>query len=442
MKKIRRYRPIIIAVIVFIVMSVASTVLLHFFIRNSKNDALEKAKYVAESQVSELERALSSYIQAADTLRILIVDSNGKINDFDRTAQQLYQDDPAYRSIQLAPDGNVQYVYPLEGNEDAFGDLFDDPDRKTEAEYARDTGEITLAGPFELYQGGMGIVVRQPIYLEQNGGQQFWGFAIVVLNVPEIFDMAQLDSLERIGYQYELSRIHPDTGKKQVILNSTEEELNDPVKLSFDVPGSTWTFCVSCTDGWVKRSVMTTIFICLMCITFLMAFLVYALLRIEVQRVTITEISLHDNLTELYNDRKMYDIIRKLTEDKTSFTMIYMDIDRFKSVNDTYGHGVGDLLLRKMAAFILSVLNVGDYAFRIGGDEFVILLKETENSKEVMQSLEKSIESPVMIGEYSIKTSISYGWAEYPQETEDIEELMKLADARMYEMKNIKKTRI
>ena len=79
------------------------------------------------------------------------------------------------RSIQLAPQGDVQYVYPLEGNEGAFGNIFEDPERATEAKKARDTGETTLAGPFELYQSGKGIVVRQPIYLEENGENNFWG---------------------------------------------------------------------------------------------------------------------------------------------------------------------------------------------------------------------------------------------------------------------------
>lgn len=120
-------------------------------------------------------------------MKLLIVDSNGNINDFDRVAHQLYNDDNTFRSIQLAPQGDVQYVYPLEGNEGAFGNIFEDPERATEAKKARDTGETTLAGPFELYQSGKGIVVRQPIYLEENGENNFWGFAIVVLNVPEIF---------------------------------------------------------------------------------------------------------------------------------------------------------------------------------------------------------------------------------------------------------------
>ena len=202
----------------------------------------------------QLDRVLSSYIQTAETLKLLIVDSNGNINDFDRVAHQLYNDDNTFRSIQLAPQGDVQYVYPLEGNEGAFGNIFEDPERATEAKKARDTGETTLAGPFELYQSGKGIVVRQPIYLEENGENNFWGFAIVVLNVPEIFDSVHLDSFKNMGYEYQLWRIDPDNNKKQIILKSDHELLDDTINLSFEVPGNTWTLSVSPINGWVRSS--------------------------------------------------------------------------------------------------------------------------------------------------------------------------------------------
>ena len=93
-----------------------------------------------------------------------------------RKAERLYEHAPAIRSLQLAPDGIVTYVYPLEGNENAFGSLFDHPERRAEAEYARDTGKMTLSGPYGLSQGGLGLVARKPIYLDNEGREHtFWG---------------------------------------------------------------------------------------------------------------------------------------------------------------------------------------------------------------------------------------------------------------------------
>ena len=217
---IKKHKPFIAAILIFMIMSILSFFILYGVINDKVAAAKEKIHYFTEAQVSQLDRVLSSYIQTAETLKLLIVDSNGNINDFDRVAHQLYNDDNTFRSIQLAPQGDVQYVYPLEGNEGAFGNIFEDPERATEAKKARDTGETTLAGPFELYQSGKGIVVRQPIYLEENGENNFWGFAIVVLNVPEIFDSVHLDSFENMGYEYQLWRIDPDNNKKQIILKS------------------------------------------------------------------------------------------------------------------------------------------------------------------------------------------------------------------------------
>lgn len=175
MKHIKKHKIIWIPFIVFLVLTMVSCAYMKIYMTDKYNTNIDKTNYLVEAQVSELQRCLSSYIQATDTLRILIVDSQGNINDFDKVAKELYNNDQAFRSIQLAPKGNVTYVYPLEGNEEAFGDIFDDPDRKTEAEYARDTGETTLAGPFDLYQGGLGIVIRQPIYLDSSNKKNILG---------------------------------------------------------------------------------------------------------------------------------------------------------------------------------------------------------------------------------------------------------------------------
>ena len=126
---------------------------------------------------------------------------------------------PLFAAYRWPPKGVVKYVYPVKGNEEAFGNLFTDPGRKEEAEYAKDTGNMTIAGPFELYQGGMGVVVRRPIFLTQNNQKSFWGFAIAVMDVPEIFDKAGLQELKKEGYLYQISRIMED-GSKQLIAGS------------------------------------------------------------------------------------------------------------------------------------------------------------------------------------------------------------------------------
>lgn len=428
MKNIKKCKPLTITIIVFIIMTLLSTTVVCFFARDRKTLAIDKAYYIAESQVSELERALSSYTQVTDTLRVLLVDNNGVINDFDRVAAELYHNDAAFGSIQLAPQGDVQYVYPLAGNEEVFGSIFDDPERREDAEYAKETGKTTLAGPFELYQGGFGIVVRQPIYLEHENEKEFWGFSIVVLNVPEIFDSAHLDTLKNMGYAYELTHINSVSNEKQIIIKSDDKEIKDPVEISFDVPGNTWTFGIAVDGGWLDSDIIWPIAISFFCITVLLSFLCYFLLRIK-------EVSLHDYLTKLYNGRRMNEVILDYFHRKTPFTVIYLDVDKFKLVNDTYGHSVGDNLLIELANHITSILSKNDTAYRIGGDEFAILLEGNRVPNIVMKELLQKLESPFYIDSQSYYILISYGWASYPDDTQITGDLVKIADQKMYEMK-------
>lgn len=96
-------------------------------------------------------------------------------------------------SIQLAPAGIVTDIYPADGNEAGKIDLIHDKERGEISIYARDHHTIVTQGPFELKQGGYGIAVRNPIYLkDENGQEYFWGFTIVILRVPDIFQMRQV----------------------------------------------------------------------------------------------------------------------------------------------------------------------------------------------------------------------------------------------------------
>lgn len=423
------------AVITFMAVFAVSVLFVCSHAKERRDIAVEKAQYLSAVNVSELERSLSSYMQVTDTLRILLVDSNGKINDFNKVAKELYNGDKAFRSIQLAPGGDVKYVYPLEGNEEAFGDIFEDPDRRTEAEYARDTGETTLAGPFELYQSGLGIVIRQPIYLEQAGAKEFWGFSIVVLNIPEIFESVSLNSLDPLGYVYQLWRINPDTNEKQIIAGAGDGELTEPVETSFEVPGSTWTLSLSRKDGWNSFDEQIVIIAGMICICILLPTLCYALLKNYEQRMAMVELSNRDYLTELHNSRKLSDVLQEFCDENKPFYLVYLDVDRFKEVNDTYGHAAGDSLLKTIAKRISDCKSKKDYAFRIGGDEFVMLIQDSSIGQTI-EKLKKTLSEEVFLnGGNSYFPQLSIGYANYPEDARTMEELLSLADDRMYHMK-------
>jgi diguanylate cyclase (GGDEF)-like protein len=120
------------------------------------------------------------------------------------------------------------------------------------------------------------------------------------------------------------------------------------------------------------------------------------------------------------------------------FGLIYIDLDDFKQVNDIYGHHVGDLYLQEAAARMQRQLRPGDMLARLGGDEFAILVPHVHSRaimEEISRRLSSCFVSPVVIDEHSLPGSASIGIALYPDDGGTSDELLKAADAAMYEKK-------
>ena len=107
----------------------------------------------------------------------------GEIQNFDALADNIIANYGGISSLQLAPQGIVTQIYPLEGNEKAIGhNLLKDPARRTEALKTIQSRKLTLAGPFELIQGGKAVIGRLPVFsADKDGTDNFWGFTIVLI---------------------------------------------------------------------------------------------------------------------------------------------------------------------------------------------------------------------------------------------------------------------
>ena len=154
------------------------------------------------------------------------------------------------QSIQIAPDGVVTEIYPEAGNESGKIDLIHDKERGKISCYARDNDVITMQGPFSLKQGGTGIAVRNPVYVEQkNGERTFWGFTIVIIRVPDIF-ADSIKSLTDFSYEYKLSKsIAPWDETYEEVYGSVVEMI-DPVTYTFELGDSQWVLEVMPENGW------------------------------------------------------------------------------------------------------------------------------------------------------------------------------------------------
>ncbi|WP_250900659.1 GGDEF domain-containing protein [Enterobacter cloacae] len=152
-----------------------------------------------------------------------------------------------------------------------------------------------------------------------------------------------------------------------------------------------------------------------------------------------------DALTGLPNRRLLVNRLElALTQaraDRREVALLFIDLDRFKPVNDMYGHAVGDELLRLVAHRLQSVLREGDTVARLGGDEYIVLLPGLEANdtltKETADKINSVLSQSFMINDHVITVSGSIGAAIYPHDATNVETLLNTADKAMYITKKI-----
>ncbi len=157
----------------------------------------------------------------------------------------------------------------------------------------------------------------------------------------------------------------------------------------------------------------------------------------------------HDVLTDLPNRELFHDrletALTAARRDQERLSVLYIDLDRFKLANDTFGHDAGDVLLCETARRIRGCLREADTVGRLGGDEFAVLLHGThkpEDASAVAEKIRDTLNQPFEIGNHRLQISSSIGIAIYPEHGEDRKQLMRHADAAMYEAKKRGRNRL
>ena len=213
-----------------------------------------KASYTAESTIANVEAQLNRYLAESDLLKN-IVESGYDISgqDFAGLSELMADTDGVVKAVELAPGGVVQSVYPLDGNINALGlNMLQHPERKYEATLARDSGQYTIAGPFELVQGGTGALLFDPIYTtDENGEWKFWGFSLLVLDWESFLDEIQISKLQDASYDYLIWK-EGHNGERVTIAESDHLAQAEPLEVSCAVPNDTWYFEISPCSGWIS----------------------------------------------------------------------------------------------------------------------------------------------------------------------------------------------
>ena len=429
-------KKLMLPVLIFLVGCLVLTVVLYHSYRSNYKQVRNVTALNATTYAERLQNDMNRGVAITDTLEEIAISENGEIDNFQKVARDLMAD--FIQSIQIAPDGVVTDIYPEAGNEAGKIDLIHDESRGEICRYGRDKNIVTMQGPFDLKQGGQGIAIRNPVYLEgADGSPVFWGFTIVIIRVPEIFTES-IQSLTKFGYDYSLTKTVSPLSDDTEIVSSSGNIMKNPITFEFEFGGCLFDFEVMPADGWSHGwNVFPQLFLGI-CVILLLTGLTVVILVIERHRDILKKMAITDPLTGLLNRKGFDEQLKKVMQSDLHIHCvgIQMDIDDFKFINDMYGHVVGDAALKSLAQDMQSYFNDNSILCRNGGDEFSVILVDT-TEEEARKKIEHFTLQPRHItynGEEH-PFYISLGYAEYPKDCEDVLKLIRCADMALYAVK-------
>ena len=305
-KQIRIY-CLVVGIISFFIVSVCGQLLN----RNTVNEEKMRAAFTAETTVNRIKSQLNRYLDVSEFFQNIIGSGHQMDSkEFQALSQMISDDSQIIKVIEQAPDGLVKDIYPLKGNEAAFGiDMLNNPARKYEANLAMKSGQYTIAGPYELNQGGLGSLLFEPIYItDKSGEKSFWGFSILVLDWNRFLEELELDKLTDASYCYQMWKKDGNSGKKTIIAQGGDAIHKGAVQISCKVPNDIWYFEIIPHTGWVTVKQQALVFLVAVSIAVLATAICYLMLHRKQREKLYTE-----------EIRKSAEKARKANEAKTRF---------------------------------------------------------------------------------------------------------------------------
>ncbi|MEH6822608.1 MAG: GGDEF domain-containing protein [Motiliproteus sp.] len=260
--------------------------------------------------------------------------------------------------------------------------------------------------------------------------------------------MTDLAQFETKGYSYQLQRLHPDSGQREVFARSTAELSPLRHRQDIKVPNAVWTLVMSRpqVNSWSARGGYLASILVALLVAWMLRYLLrqpqklQAIVRQKTQELEL--LAFYDHLTGLANRRLLNDhlqqLLREVPRYHRSAALLYLDLDDFKQINDSMGHDAGDQMLKQISQRLNSAVRDSDLVARLGGDELAVLLLDPSSVFNVCRISEKvirDIEQPVSFKGRTFRVSTSIGIAMIPTDGDSASALLNHADSAMYSAK-------
>jgi diguanylate cyclase (GGDEF)-like protein len=431
-----RWLPWIAAVLVFLLLAALAEYVARVELAAHREAEANQLLREAAGLRARIEAELNATLHIADGLIGFI--SSDDLRDEARVLRALavlHRHGRHLRNIGLAPDNELRYLYPLAGNERAVGVRYRDlPEQWPAIQRAMETGTSILDGPVDLIQGGRGLISRTPVFMEDGS---YWGMLSLVIDIDSLiaaFGIAESGPGLRLALRAAAADGHP----ARPILGDQALFDRDAVRMDIAVPGGRWEMAV---EDAAASSHLQPVSIAghryggyLMAAA--LALMLYLLLQ---QRNRVAHLAMHDPLTGLPNRRlfgeRLEQTLARCERRRERFALLYIDLERFKAINDRYGHKAGDRMLVEIALRLLGSLRRNDTAARVGGDEFLVILEGVENREQarvVADKVVRAIESPLPGLDPDERVSASVGVVVFPEDGRTADQLLHVADEAMY----------
>ena len=349
------------------------------------------------------------------------------------------EDNPGLNNLVWASaDFVINDVTPFEDNKQIIGLELALPEPKRASRQAYRERRAIYTKPFTIIQGKPAFEIYVPVF----AGERFLG---IISGVYDAQRLLEASAHHHISFRYGASLVTAEGNRFATV--TREDELRDSdVSGTAQIPMVQGSFSVQMTGYKTALSIGTT-FLNALLITLGVSviYLVWAQLReIDARKKAEEEalhLATHDNLTGLANRNLLADLIDLTLENakrtRTSFAVLFLDVDDLKGINDSMGHHVGDDLLRAIGLRIRSCLRAADTVSRYGGDEFVILLNQvdSEHAEAVARKIIRSFDNPFPLDDTKVQSGCSIGIALFPDNGLTDDELIGQADNAMYQAK-------